>query len=445
MWYIIALFALFIVGVFDGHTSSFVALLLMLFLGFLSVNTIKSQTGRSNASKVFGIVSSVYIISAFIASKSFLDGQYFYVADSMKYIYKYSNVNVWSWDSTLSRLFDTYFLFSDDNGLYNELLSLWSYIANHYFDGASVFYMTLFQTLFGVLVSLEIYKIFSLYFEPSKAAKYTCIFAVLSLFHIYSIVIIRDIVIAFFYLWGLRKIIGKPQIKDVFVLLLVMIITMGIRLYNGLFFGVFVMFWLYKIIRDTKYASYKIIIVPLIILGLFFVGASTVSSLMIESTSGQIDVYDELYLERGGMVSSFRSLPIGIRQIVTLFFSQLPLTTFNRFLMSNSFSNYYLSILALIFHLFNFVVFYGLMYYCFIKGFFKKMEFNEKWMLIIMLVFIAIVLSTHIDLRRCMEAYPFLFLFYLLLGQKYYSNKWSQINKIFIAIGVVLMLIYASF
>ena len=440
MWYFVALFALFIVGVFDGHTSSFAAMLFMFLLGFLSVNSIKSPLGRSNGGKVLGIVYSVYVISAFIASRSFLDGQYFYVVDSMKYIANYSNVTSWSWDYVFSRLSNTYFLFSDDNGLYNETLSLWSYIANYYFDGASVFYLTMFQTLFGVLVSLEIYKIFSLYFDSSRAAKYTSIFALLSLFHIYSIVIIRDIVIAYFYLWGLRKVIGKPQITDGFVLLLVVVVTMGIRLYTGLFFGVFIMFWLYKIIQETKYANYRIIIIPLIILGLSFIGASTASSMLTESASGQIDSYDELYSEEGGTVSTFRNLPIGVRQVVTLFFSQLPLTNFSRFLISNNFSNYYLSTLALMFHIFNFVVFYGLMYYCFIKRLFKKMEYNDKWMLIIMLVFVAINLSTHMDYRRCMEAYPFLFLFYIVYGQKYFPYKWSKVNQslIFASLFIVL-------
>ena len=396
MWYIVAFISLLIVGVLDGHTSSFAALSLMFILGLVSVNSRKNTTDRVHGGKVFGLVFSVYVISAFISSQSFLNGQYFYVSDSMKYIETYSRVSTWSWDNTFDDLSQTYFYFADNNGLFNQSLAYWAYIANHYFDGTSEFYMTLFLTLFGVLASLEIYKIFTLYFEHSKAAKYACIFAVLSLFHIYSVVIIRDIVIAYFYMLGLRKIIGRPKITDAFVLLFVVIVTMGVRLYTGLFFGAFIMLWLYKLIQDTKYAQYKIIIVSIIIVGVTFIAASFASSMLVESTAEQIGDYDELYERESGTAAGLRQLPQGIRQIVILFFSQLPLDKFSRLSISTSFSNYYLSILAIIYKVFGFVVFYGLMYYCFIKGFFKKMPFNEKWIMIIMLLFVAFTLSSHI-------------------------------------------------
>ncbi len=444
MWYIIAFLSIIIVGVFDGHTSSFAAMLLTFLLGFLSVYSIKSQAGRTNGGKVFGIVFSVYVISAFIASRSFIDGQYFYVSDSMKYLATYSDVISWSWGDIFDHLSHTYLDFTDDNGLFNDSLAFWAYVGNHYFDGTSEFFMTLFLTMFGVLTSLEIFKFFSLYLDYSKAAKYTWIFALLSLYHIYSIVIIRDIVIAYFYMLGLRKIIDKPRILDGFVLLLVVLVTMGIRLYTGLFFGTFIMFWFYKLIQDTKYANYRIIVIPIIVVGVIFVGSALLSSVLMENVTDEVGGYDELYSEReaGGAAASFRSLPVGVRQVVTLLFSQLPLTTFHRFLISTSFSNYYLSILAFVFHIFGFVVFYGLMYYCFIKGLFKKMNFNEKWILIIMLVFVAITLSTHIDLRRCMEAYPVFFLLYIFLGQKYYPHKWHNNNRTFILIGCLIMLAY---
>lgn len=443
MWYIVALFSLLIVGVLDGHTSSFAALSLMFILGFVSVNSRKNATDRVNCGKVFGIVFSVYVISAFIASQSFLNGQYFYVSDSMKYIETYSGVSTWSWENTFDDLSQTYFYFADNNGLFNQSLAFWAYIANHLFDGTSEFYMTLFLTLFGVLTSLEIYKIFTLYFDFSKAAKYTCIFAALSLYHIYSVVIIRDIVIAFFYMLGLRKIIGRPQISSAFVLLLVVIVTMGVRLYSGLFFGAFIMLWLYKLIQDTKYAQYRIIIVPIIIVGVTFIAASFVSSMLLESAAEQIGDYDELYERESGTAAGLRQLPHGIRQIVILFFSQLPLDRFGRLSISNSFSNYYLSILAIIYKIFGFVVFYGLMYYCFVKGLFRKMQFNERWILIIMLIFVALTLSTHIDVRRSMEAIPFFYLFYMLFREQYNHVQWRKVNNTLIVAGIFIMLVYA--
>lgn len=443
MWYVIAGFSLLLVGIVDGHFSSFVALSLIYVCGFVSVNTRKTTAERTNGTKVFGIVFSIYVISALIANYSFHNGQFFYVSDSMKYIERNSNVNTWSWTDVQESLIQTYLYFIDDNGLYNNSLAFWAYIANHFFDGTTVLYLTLFQTLFGVLAILEIYKIFTMYFEPSRAAKYACIFGILSLFHIYSILIIRDIMIAYFYLVGIRKVIGKTKASDGMILFFILIITTGIRLYTGLFFGVFIMLWLYKLVQNTKYAQYRIIIVPIIVVGILFVGAFIASTSLVESTEGQVGHYDELYNEEGGSVASFRDLPIGIRQIVTLFFSQLPLAKFDRFAHSTSFSNFFLSVLPIIYKLFGFVVFYGLIYYYFIKGYFKKMEFYDRWILIFMLIFVAITMSTHVDVRRSMEAVPFFYLFYILVAKKYKRENWKNVNSILITISLVIMVAYA--
>lgn len=443
MWFIISLLVLFFTGFFDGHVSSMIALTLIFVLGFWTINSMKNKAEREHGVKVFGLIYSLYAISALIVSQSFLNGQWFYASDSMKYIQKFGDVNTWTWNGILYDLTRQYILLDDSNGLFNVGLKTWSYWANHYFDGSTVFYLTLFQTLFGVLAILEIYKLFTVYFEPSKAAKYACIFGSLSLFHIYSVLIIRDIVIAYFYMVGIRKVIGRPRITDGIILLFVLIITTGIRLYTGLFFGVFIMFWLYKLVQNTRYAQYRIIIVPLIVVGIAFVVSSVASSVLMESTSGQLEHYDELYDEGGGGVASFRSLPLGIRQIVTLLFTQLSLDKFGRFSISTSFSNYYLSTLSIIYKIFEFVIFYGLIYYYFIKGYLKKMTFDDKWLLIIMLFFVAITMSTHVDVRRSMEAVPFFYLFYMLIAERYKRESWKKVNGTLISIGVIMMIAYA--
>lgn len=442
MWYFLALIALLLVGILDGHFSSIAAMFLLFILGAVSVNTIKNPAGRVNGGKVFGAVFSIYVISAFIASLSFQNGLHFYVVDPVEYIETYSSCQSWSWDNTLSILSQTYLDFADNNGLFNESLGFWAYVGNVYFDGASVLYLTLFQTLFGVLALLEIYKIFLLYFEPLKSVKYAVIFAVLSLFHIYSIVIIRDIVIAYFYMLGLRVIMEKPKLSDLIILLLVMLATVGVRLYTGLFFGAFIMFWLYKLLRNKRYASMNIILVPIVILGVVFVGGAFLSSVLIENTTGQIEEYDVLYSQTSGFATRLRSLPIGVREIAILLFTQLPLDGLNVLLTVNSFPNFYLALLVFIYQIFGFVIFYGLLYYCFFKGYFKKLTLENKLLLIIILLFIAITLSTHIDIRRSMEAIPFIFLLYMLCPICYKEAGWHKLNRTLIAIGLLLMITY---
>lgn len=174
-----------------------------------------------------------------------------------------------------------------------------------------------------------------------------------------------------------------------------------------------------------------------------FVASAFASSMLIDSTAGQIETYDDKYAELSGTAASLHNLPMGIRQIAILFFSQLPLDSFHYLSVAASFSNLYLAVLSILFKIFGFVAFYGLLYYCFIKGFFKKLDLNEKLLVIIMLVFVAITLSTHIDVRRSMEAVPIFYLFYLMLAERYYREKMRKVNGTLVAVGCLIMIAYA--
>lgn len=118
---------------------------------------------------------------------------------------------------------------------------------------------------------------------------------------------------------GLRKIMGKPKVTDIFVLLALMIITIGIRLYSGLFFGAFIMIWLYRLVNTIKFKKYKILLVPIILVGIVIIVKALALSGLTESTSYEIGYYDELHEGNSGFAARLRGLPIGIRQIVALF------------------------------------------------------------------------------------------------------------------------------
>ena len=442
MWNLIAFIAILLVGLLDGHMSSVIALLLIYSLGFISVQTIKEENIRQEGLKYLGILFLIYIVSAYIVSLSFSNEQFFYVSDSRKYIDNYINQNDWSWDITKFKLFETYVLLSDNNGLFNESFAYWSYLGNHYFDGSSIYYLTLFLTLFGILSSLEVYKIFNLYFDVSNASKYALIFAVFSIFHIYSVVIIRDIVIAYFYMLGIRKVLGTPKILDIILLLAIVVGTVGVRLYTGLFFCAFILLWSYKLMQDKRYKNLKYIVYPIIIIGVAFVGSSLVYSIVSEGVAGELEHYDDLYTEGGGFASRLRSLPIGIRQIAILLFAHFPLVSLSFLLEAKSFSNFYIFACVISYSIFNFVSFYGLIYYCFIKKAFLKIDFNDRLLILIMFAFVAVTLSTHFDFRRSMEAIPIFFLFYKYIAEKYFYNIMKSINRKLILVGFLMIFAY---
>jgi hypothetical protein len=442
LYLIIPLLLLIIISAADGHLSTLVATTVAYTVLLRSTMGIRNKFARNGGIKLFGIVFSLYLISSYIASFSFLQGNYFFVKDPVKYINMFASTNSWSFDDFLFDLYHNYFEFGDNNPLYNHTLLFWSYMANKFLDGTSVFYMTLLQTFFGVLTSIEIYKIFVNHFDVRKAVRYSCAFALLSLFHIYSTVIIRDVIIAYFYVLGFRIVMREPKISDIFLLIFIFVVITGIRFYTGLFFVVIIMFWLQKMFFLSKYVKYKVLLIPIIIVALVMVGASFFSSFLLEQTFEEIHVYEEMSEEGGNMSNALRELPLGIKHISLMLLSQLGLNAFGLFKNAETFSHIYLAFLNSIYLIFSFVIFYGLMFFIFFDGYLKKIKKDFVWLLVISLLFIMLNVSAHMDVRRCMGVIPYIYFLYIYYQKSNSINKWHNVNKVLTLIAILFNFIY---
>ena len=186
MFFVLAIIALLIVNMLDGSMATLVLSSIVFGLCLWSSTRGKTNEVRENGKKVFSIVFTIYIISAYIFSLSFANDEFFYVNDPQRYLGRFMSINSWSWESVWKSLYECYFMFSDSNALYNSTMDGIAFIGNTYLGGATVFYFTLVQTLFGILCSLETYKILIFYFTPKESSKYAIIFALLSCFLMYS-------------------------------------------------------------------------------------------------------------------------------------------------------------------------------------------------------------------------------------------------------------------
>lgn len=410
MYILFALIALVVVNVLDGSLATLVSSLIIFGLCLWSSSRGETNDIKRGGHKVFGVVFPVYIISAYIFSLSFADGEYFYVNDPLRYLQRFMSVNSWSWDYFWDSLYEGYFMFSDRNALYNNFMDGIAYIGNTYLGGTTVYYLTLVHTLFGILCSIEIYKIFINYFSPKESSRYTIAFALFSCFLMYSCVIIRDIIIAYFYVLGFRVVIRKCRHTDILKLWLYFVIIFGIRLYTGLFFGILIMFWVYKLVK-SKNSSLKIILVPIVLAAGIFLATSFISHGIVEQTEEEMELYDEFSAERGNISNRLRELPSGISHIALVLFSQTRPNPYSYFEIAQSFSNFYMAIVTVFFSFFTFITFFALSYYLLLRGGFGKLSSDDKILLLISLLFLALNTS-HIDIRRMMGVLPFLYLLY---------------------------------
>ncbi len=435
-------FILIIITFFvQDNLSVLYAGLFALMVCFVSALS-SSRRERKNALNLTGLVFCIYWFSATIISISFENGQSFYVIDPAGYYANYKSIHSFQINEYFDNLTYLYVAFSDNNALYNSIMEWLAYKGNSISNGANMMYYTSFHLMFGVLCSLAAFKILCSVENGKKAFRHTLIFSFISLFHIYSCVCLRDIWIAAAFLWAIVIVKGQFNIKGLLGLIVLFLFTAGIRIYSGIFFLIFIAYYLYKkaSVSHLKLAYYS----AMAILGLIAL-SSAVGSLLVEQTIGEVgNVYDE-QMDRGitGLSAYIYNLPHGFREIVMIFYSQImPFPSFMYYNDATTFSHYYISSLVLIFPLINFFSFYGFLYILMTKKNIRKLDVDD-WALIIIALLFAVANSSQMDVRRVM---PSFFIFYYCSIKVFILNprlNKQRINSLLTVGYCGLLLIYA--
>lgn len=432
---IVNLLLVLVVSVIDDSVSSFFFLCMIYLLGIV-FSLIIPKEYKKDEIKLFDVIYLVYIISALIVSFSFSTTDYYLVSDSSRYIETYMQGTQMFFDS--EDLSKCYLEFSDSNLLYNAYLNAMAIFTNTKLGGMTVLGMTLLQTIWGILSSIVLFRILARHIEVKKAFRYTLIFALCSLFLFYSTVIIRDIVICFFYLCAFDIVDRKFSLLGVIKLLILIILTWGVRLYSGVFLITFLAYYIYARFRNSHFKAVATLLFAFLIVA---AGAALMASSLMEQTTAELQGYEELSAERsaGGMVSKLQSLPLGISHLAIVLFAMIrPLPPFAIYAGAETFSHFIMSSMFLVAGFFWFVIFYSLCYKLFVKKYIIKISYETVVLLIVCLVFLM-ANASHPDVRRMLPVYPVLFVLYSILceheGKRLFGGR---IPKMLMTVYVVL-------
>lgn len=443
MFFVLSIFLIIILGVIDNCWASVIAGLVILTVSCLQ-SQLADRNVRQYAFKVNQIVFFVYFLVAYIFSQAFVNGEFFVVSDPSRYIANYGSSR--SMGDVWQNIHDCYFLFADNNALYNTYLRSISVLGNNLLGGTSVFYLTLSQTIFGILGINVLFRILSRYTNKQKAYKATLAYAFCTVFLFYSCIVVRDIIIAYFFLLVIEIVLKPFKSINVAKLIILIIIIWGIRLYSGLFVVSFLGLYLYLFSRNTKW---KAISLPIFIIVVLFSGVALIGSSILEQTTTELSEYTEMTIlheeERSGLLGLLYRLPSGLRNIAILFYTQMaPFPPFYPLSRAYSFSTTFMSICIIIYAVFWFFVFYTLLASLFSLKSYKYYSLKERLLFVIAMVFI-LANTVHPDLRRMMPVYPITYLLYIIGGDRFFPNKWTIHTRSFLLIGYMgLLIVYIA-
>lgn len=409
---VLSLLAILVTSIYDNSLASFCGGILILCLGLLFCLSIRKKY-RSGALRTLFVVTPVYVILGYFFSLSFDQERFFGVSDSMRYLQYYQGSTTYF--KGIEYLYETYWGFTDNNGLYNSYVQFWAAIGNLHLGGATVFYMTLAQTLFGILCSIVLYNI-TTRINSDTAAKNAILFSCCSIFLFYSSVIVRDITVAFFFLLALDLFNKEFSFLRLVLLVCFGFIVWGIRLYSGLFYFIFPLTYLY--LQITRNVSKQLTIIVLFVLGLLVMPIVATTSIG-EQTQAEIEIREEFAQSRNenGLFNKLSHLPPGVKQVSLTLFSQIaPFPPFGLLQKAGDFSQAIMGGVSFVYEIFWFFIFFTVAYLCIINGSFKLLLREDVVILIIALLYI-IVNTAHTDIRRMMPVYPIIYVAYLKLLQ----------------------------
>lgn len=318
------------------------------------------------------------------------------------------------------------------------------FLAEHYFDGNHLLLQFIGTAIWSGMSSLLLYKIFLLYFHKKIAYIYAIQFALLTVSFAYSFMLLRDIIIAFFYLWVFYIILKKFHLVGILKILLIILIVWQLRLEHALFLLVFLIYYIYYGLKINKIFLWISIIglggALIVLFSRFFISAlATVDRYGTRSESKALEVSDSLG-------KSLYNLPSPIQEMAFFITSQIrPFPSWNSLSNSSGFYDGIVSFLPIVYTLFWFVVVFSLLKMLIVHKVYQNISKELNMLLLICGLFLFIVSLGSSDARRIMAVYPIVFLFYAF-GQskmKKSQNKKMKIEAIFsylLLIGVYLFL-----
>ena len=438
---ILGIISLFVIILLTDTPAAFETIIIIA-LTFLYAICIKKEL-QQNSLYLYIIITFIYLGSATIISQCFSETDFYLSSDPTRYIAKVHSTT--SQSTVLYELFKTYINFQDNNGLYNAMLGELGIICHKYNIIPSSLFITLPQTFFGILTILTLYRIICLFYDSKKSFKYSLIFSICSLVLLYSCIIVRDIIITFIFTKGLEIILQKFKTTHLLILIILMLIACGIRLFSGFFFVLFILYYLYFALNNK---FIKIIVLPIVFIILGGVGMAAFVEDMVSKTTEEVEGYAQWQADASnndGLSSKLRKLPIGINAIALTLYSQAnPFPPYSTLRNDNlSLPQMYMSILMTITAIWWYYISYSLICYFFLNSGYTKIKIKYRYLYALALLLIIVSSYMHVDIRRLIPVYPIIYLLYLIYRYKIESiKKINKISNILWAFYIGLNIIY---
>lgn len=416
--------------------SSFIYLIIGICISFFLS---KNDIDKFNCSKVFifsFIIYSLYALNVYLA----------YVARGSIFISP-DEYHFYSISESLGRYSDIFSIFRDcfidrihiENEGAHFYRGALAYFANNFLIENSVLLQYMNSAFIASLSQIFIYKILRTYISSIYSYKYIIIYVLFSFVILSGGKLTRDVYINFLFSIGLYLTLTEFNIKRLIYLLIVVLITIQFRLEHGLFMIFMPIVYIYEQARHNvkyKYLRYLFIILALIVL--FLLSALLIKYIdAIRSTMEGYVEYTRNSAEHGGLGKYILRLPVGLKQVFTVIYSQIsPFPAWYGISDSSDIYELLSEILEMFSPVFWFIVSYSV-FFAILKNW-KSLERIDKLLLIVYIVFLFFN-SANMNPRRLVCMYPIPYLFYV----KYYCNclRKTHIKKALI-VYVVLCLIY---
>lgn len=423
---------------FDSIVLFFVFLLIG---GVVTLLLFKKNACKEDGYKIFSISLVVYsLYSIIVYSETISRGEFLLYSDQ-EWFYQVSQEL--GGLNNIQEIFKRCFIYREHietEGAY-FYMGVLSFIANKFFSGNSIIFQMLNVVFLASLINIFVYRILLFFIEYKNAFKYALIYVFGSYIFFYSPWLLRDIHIALLYAIALTLLFSSFKVYKLFLFIPIILITVEFRFEHGVFLMIFPFLYVYDKIKDSKKMLFFTII-------LFCSGILYFSSFIISNLSNifmAMENYEEFTIEQaeetGGLGRYIFYLPIGVRQIVSVIYSQMsPFPSWNLLLSAKSLPDIIIGIIAMISPIYWFIVWYIVITnYVSNKGRFQAIL---KYSGIILVCFLF-ANSGNMTIRRIICMYPVIYLFYCVIKENIenFNRKIFSAIKLYVFISILYLVI----
>jgi hypothetical protein len=405
----------------------------------------KEKTERKYATRLFRIVFFVYVVFAVIYYLSFVYAPNTFNNYITDQAYFYELSEQWSQYDIYEMIY-RYFNTRITHPLYALYTGSVARFAHTFLDGNNILLQLLASVNTGAFSSILIYKmLLSFNIDRKNAFKYALLFALISEWGYYSIQILRDIHIAFFYLCGFLIIIKPITLRGLISLGLIDFFVFGLRFVHGVFFLFFIFFYIYTNIVKNKNVLRNLIAVTILLLilypfisGLLSIGQDTIEYYNEYS----LNSYERFNYNKGhGTVFKLKKLPTPIKEVAMFIFMEFQPFPCWIYLKS---SRYTSTTLQYIFNsrsaltiFFWFPLIFSMLYWLIIKKIYRQLPLLLLGLLGLSMA-LVVSASAEITTRRVLCVYPIFLLVYVIIRTKYIPQT-KQKYPFYLGLSLTIM------